>query len=837
MQSFLRSEGVFVLLIFLVVLASFSPVLFFGKVFFDEEQLGFYYVHSYFFSKALSDGASLSWNNSYYAGVPVQFEQFVSAYFPVNRFLFSSLPFIHAHHWSIFLGALLGCLAAYWFGRANVLSQISSFVLAVSYLLATTLGWLDIGTLAAWSFFMIPALFLALFKAKEGRYPLLWILAGSIFLASGFLAGFLQIVAYGWVLALIYAIWLDFSRHAPSRVSKERNSVWGIFKAARALTSFFWMSVIGGVLGSPQILPSLFMVGSSIRTNTYALQNVFPLKPFNLVALIFPEYFQIPFLGGGSHGFYVGALPFLALILGFFLWRRKGYFFWGALYLALVWVAFHLPPLSWLNDYLPPFSRFSSSARWSVAAAWPLAVLAGLGFEGLLGAGERAVREEKLFRFLKWSIAAALSASITASAFLYFFARYPALQERFLLWYFKGRVLQFPFEHYFNIFRAAAEEARSSFSVLDWRIFIPLLLLPAAFFIISRFRDGRISRSVFIRSAAALTVLNVLILPAAMFKSAYVSAGIFEKEPQIIKVIKARENDLESFRIMGFLIGDSVFWELAGKKILTPEENARVLRETIALNLNTFYGIDRLDGAWYYRTLRHNRILNTVLFPRGLKVFDPDSPALETSPLDREYNNEVLKTVALEEKVADFLKHLPLASAFNVKYIYSLIPLDDSRLEKIADVRIGGLPLTIHLYENKTVLPRVYFAKSVKFWTGKENELLREMSKTKDFGEITFVECASCPAAFPDKNSVEILHYENRELRVKVSSEAGGWLVFGESFMPGWEARVDGADTPIYRANYILQGIYVPAGKHKVEFKYTGVISQKWKEIQKIFLD
>lgn len=154
-----RTDGFFIFLVVFLVLASFSPILFFGYAFFDEEQIGFYYPHSFFYSKALREGSSLLWNNGYYAGISVPFDQFVSAYFPINRLLFSVLPWVHAHHWSIFIGVLLGCLVAYFFGRSFNFSKSASFILAASYLLSTTFNWLDIGTLAAWSFFMIPALF------------------------------------------------------------------------------------------------------------------------------------------------------------------------------------------------------------------------------------------------------------------------------------------------------------------------------------------------------------------------------------------------------------------------------------------------------------------------------------------------------------------------------------------------------------------------------------------------------------------------------------------------------------------------------------------------------
>ena len=55
-----------------------------------------------------------------------------------------------------------------------------------------------------------------------------------------------------------------------------------------------------------------------------------------------------------------------------------------------------------------------------------------------------------------------------------------------------------------------------------------------------------------------------------------------------------------------------------------------------------------------------------------------------------------------------------------------------------------------------------------------------------------------------------------------------GFAVFSEIYYPkGWNAYVDGNLTPHTCVNYILRGMEIPAGKHKVEFKFVGYKSQK----------
>jgi hypothetical protein len=45
-------------------------------------------------------------------------------------------------------------------------------------------------------------------------------------------------------------------------------------------------------------------------------------------------------------------------------------------------------------------------------------------------------------------------------------------------------------------------------------------------------------------------------------------------------------------------------------------------------------------------------------------------------------------------------------------------------------------------------------------------------------------------------------------------------LVISEQFFPGWKAFLDGAPTPLLRANGVLMGIVVPAGRHHVTLQF-----------------
>lgn len=60
------------------------------------------------------------------------------------------------------------------------------------------------------------------------------------------------------------------------------------------------------------------------------------------------------------------------------------------------------------------------------------------------------------------------------------------------------------------------------------------------------------------------------------------------------------------------------------------------------------------------------------------------------------------------------------------------------------------------------------------------------------------------------------------ELRYQADMDAGGLVVFSEIFYPeGWKATIDGEEVNILRANYLLRGLDVPEGSHEIVFSFS----------------
>jgi len=59
--------------------------------------------------------------------------------------------------------------------------------------------------------------------------------------------------------------------------------------------------------------------------------------------------------------------------------------------------------------------------------------------------------------------------------------------------------------------------------------------------------------------------------------------------------------------------------------------------------------------------------------------------------------------------------------------------------------------------------------------------------------------------------------------RVEIEADASqpGWLLLTDAWYPGWQARVDGVDAPIHRANAMFRALEIPAGQTRVTFDYA----------------
>ncbi len=169
----------------------------------------------------------------------------------------------------------------------------------------------------------------------------------------------------------------------------------------------------------------------------------------------------------------------------------------------------------------------------------------------------------------------------------------------------------------------------------------------------------------------------------------------------------------------------------------------------------------------------------------------------------------------------------------------SSVPLDSVLLapERWRKLQSFG---QVEIYENLKQMPRAWFVKQVQVMPS--NEVLRAIKQgklddeaafdpaetvlleTEDFGGR---EIQPPPIGETASAQVKVTRYAPQRIELETHNPQPGFLVLSEKYYRGWDARIDGKNAPVYRADYTLRGIAVPPGDHRVEFVFRAPTFRK----------
>ncbi len=137
------------------------------------------------------------------------------------------------------------------------------------------------------------------------------------------------------------------------------------------------------------------------------------------------------------------------------------------------------------------------------------------------------------------------------------------------------------------------------------------------------------------------------------------------------------------------------------------------------------------------------------------------------------------------------------------------------------------------IWENRRALPRAYATPAVRMVPG-EAEALQAVT-AGDFSPRRFsvvegrrrpagvaIRSAAARAASP--GPVSIRRDEPQAVDLDADLRRPAVVMMADSWAPGWQATVDGRDVPSLRANYLYRGVRVPAGRHRIEWRYRPAV-------------
>jgi len=171
---------------------------------------------------------------------------------------------------------------------------------------------------------------------------------------------------------------------------------------------------------------------------------------------------------------------------------------------------------------------------------------------------------------------------------------------------------------------------------------------------------------------------------------------------------------------------------------------------------------------------------------------------------------------------------LPMLSLINTKYL--LMP--PSGVAARPHFRLV-YDKEIRIYENTQAFPRIFFVPEYTYCRSPSETLERLCSfEVSDFKDKVLLEAP--PSGYhpgkgdavlePSEADIDIISYKPDSIDLRISCSRKGFLVISNGFDPGWKAQVDGVDTEILRANYIMQALPIDQGNHHVEIAFRPAI-------------
>ncbi|GAA4754843.1 YfhO family protein [Flavisolibacter ginsenosidimutans] len=151
--------------------------------------------------------------------------------------------------------------------------------------------------------------------------------------------------------------------------------------------------------------------------------------------------------------------------------------------------------------------------------------------------------------------------------------------------------------------------------------------------------------------------------------------------------------------------------------------------------------------------------------------------------------------------------HMPALNMLNAKYIIAKDPNSGQ---------------TQFATQNKAAMGPAWLVRSLKVVKDAREEMAAFATlNPRDTAVMqqSFSNKISGPTAWTGEGTITLDKNDNDVANYSFNSNSNQFAVFSEVYYDaGWKAFIDGKEAPIVKVNYVLRGLLVPAGAHKIEF-------------------
>lgn len=162
----------------------------------------------------------------------------------------------------------------------------------------------------------------------------------------------------------------------------------------------------------------------------------------------------------------------------------------------------------------------------------------------------------------------------------------------------------------------------------------------------------------------------------------------------------------------------------------------------------------------------------------------------------------------VERQLYNFPNCLPTVNMLNAKYIIQQNPQTGQQVA----------------YPNPDALGNCWFVKGVTFKKSPldvMNALTTFNTKDSAIVEDESKDLVKYDGVMDSTAKIRLIKNNNDVIEYTSKSSTANFAVFSEIYYnAGWKAYIDDKESPIVKTNYVLRGLSVPAGEHKIRFEF-----------------
>ncbi|MBC8160517.1 MAG: YfhO family protein [Roseiflexaceae bacterium] len=718
------------------------------------------------------------WNPYVMAGMPLLADGYSALLYP-GGLLFLLLPLDRAFGWYALLHLLLAGIGTFWAARGFGLRLLPALLAAVTYMgCGFTLSWLafpDFSPVIAW----LPVA-LGAVERYERAVAAHWQAAARAGVPNQ--QHFWRRAQFGYALLAAVALaccvlcQLQLAFIAGSTVAGYwllRRSLAAPRRLGGAAETLAGVAALALLLSAAQWLPTGALVSQSQRAGSTDQVIGGSLGAAGLLKFVAPAMFGRP-VGTPTWGPptvdqlypYVGLLALALVPIG--VWRTRTPAAAALTVVAVGTLALAIAPTALVSG-IPLLNQLPAVYRWTMATSLALALLAGFGLQALLPTAETQpieTRGSPWPRRVAW--ASGLLALVGFGAVL--------LGDLQLLT---------PASKYGQYITLLRPSVRASL------VFVGAGTLALGLLVLSRRRAPWFAQS------AGVIVLLLVAADLAWYGLPFQSSA----DPQTLFRPTA---DLEAALGAGTARN-----ALSAELLYPPTRTSALLARSPGLyrifagdypshqpNTMSVFGAQDVRGY-------------ASLFPRTYLRF---ARRWEGKTSDAAGWSQVYLTNAHRSRA--------LLDLMNVQYIFFNPNSENERL-------YPGLELVERtdegsVYRNPSALPRAFLVHQAEQLANDE-ELLRRLTAPGFQPGQTALMTAAPPTLAPPTQAEPLpimTRYTALRVEIQVRASSPALLVLSDTYDSSWQATLDGIPTPVYTVNSVLRGVAIPAGEHRVVFRY-----------------